>query len=430
MSSYPPNNAVNVANGGVPVYNTFTDLPAKAGNGSLAVTGDTNVLYEYILGTTSWDAIAAPSSALSIGTFNSGVASVNGAHIDSDSLIMQAATATVPGLVSTGTQTFAGAKTFTGAISASNLSGTNTGDQTLNSLLPTQTGHSGEFLTTDGTNSSWASGGGGGSQWTTDGDNIFFDGGVSVGSLTGNTITGNTSMAVGDANNVSGQGSLALGQENIVPGTSSFAFGATCTASGDNSFSGNEESVASGNRSTSLGGGTIAQCFQQLAVGSYNIPQGNATNTITTDEAFIVGNGVDDDNRSNAFAVTKDARLKYFRQLIPSQDTPPTVVAEENAGTDASAILSTGSTDVAGEIQLTSGSALIDGGAIVTVTYDQAYPNGSFVTLQASNLDTGDASVSSGGFYVTTTASGFTINVIGLLNTEFLYKWQYTVIGR
>ena len=51
-----------------------------------------------------------------------------------------------------------------GTVTGSNLSGThsgsssgtNTGDQTLNSLLPTQTGNSGKYLTTDGTNSSWA----------------------------------------------------------------------------------------------------------------------------------------------------------------------------------------------------------------------------------------------------------------------------------
>lgn len=43
-----------------------------------------------------------------------------------------------------------------GTVTGSNLSGTNTGDQTLNSLLPSQTGNSGEFLTTDGTNASWA----------------------------------------------------------------------------------------------------------------------------------------------------------------------------------------------------------------------------------------------------------------------------------
>jgi len=42
------------------------------------------------------------------------------------------ANATQKGLVSTGVQTFAGAKTFTGAISASNLSGTNTGDNATN----------------------------------------------------------------------------------------------------------------------------------------------------------------------------------------------------------------------------------------------------------------------------------------------------------
>jgi hypothetical protein len=42
------------------------------------------------------------------------------------------ATATQKGLVSTTTQTFAGDKTFTGAISASNLSGTNTGDNATN----------------------------------------------------------------------------------------------------------------------------------------------------------------------------------------------------------------------------------------------------------------------------------------------------------
>ena len=42
-----------------------------------------------------------------------------------------------------------------GAVTGSNLSGTNTGDQTLNSLLPTQTGNSGKYLTTNGTNSSW-----------------------------------------------------------------------------------------------------------------------------------------------------------------------------------------------------------------------------------------------------------------------------------
>lgn len=54
------------------------------------------------------------------------------------------------------------ARTLTIGASAS-VSGSNTGDQTLNSLLPTQTGNSGKYLTTDGTNASWATVAGGGS---------------------------------------------------------------------------------------------------------------------------------------------------------------------------------------------------------------------------------------------------------------------------
>ncbi len=128
-ASYP----LNGGGGGVPTYPTFTDLPAVASNGSLAVTLDTDTLYVYSSGMAAWLPIATPGDALAIGTYDSGTASVNGLHIDTNAIIAQSASATRPGMVNTGTQTFAGAKTFTGAISASNLSGTNTGDVTLGS---------------------------------------------------------------------------------------------------------------------------------------------------------------------------------------------------------------------------------------------------------------------------------------------------------
>lgn len=54
-----------------------------------------------------------------------------------------------------------GDSTFTGTLAASNLSGTNTGDQTLNSLLPSQTGNAGKTLATDGANTYWSSAGSG-----------------------------------------------------------------------------------------------------------------------------------------------------------------------------------------------------------------------------------------------------------------------------
>jgi len=55
----------------------------------------------------------------------------NAASLAGQVLNLQPASAAFPGVVTTGAQTIAGAKTFSGAISASNLSGTNTGDQTI-----------------------------------------------------------------------------------------------------------------------------------------------------------------------------------------------------------------------------------------------------------------------------------------------------------
>ena len=206
-ASYP------VVGGGVPVYPTFANFPAGTSAGQLAVAADTGTLYEW--NGSMWVAIAAPGDALSVGPFGT-TPNADGLSITADVLQMQPASASFPGGVSTLTQSFAGNKTFTGTISASNLSGTNTGDVTLgtanglslsaqalslglsststtgalsstdwntfngkqpagsylvstnnlsdvssantslNNLLPSQTTNSGKFLTTNGTNTSWA----------------------------------------------------------------------------------------------------------------------------------------------------------------------------------------------------------------------------------------------------------------------------------
>lgn len=59
------------------------------------------------------------------------VPSANGASLSGQVLTLQPADATHPGLITIGTQTIAGAKTFSGAITASGLSGTNTGDESI-----------------------------------------------------------------------------------------------------------------------------------------------------------------------------------------------------------------------------------------------------------------------------------------------------------
>lgn len=72
-----------------------------------------------------------------------------GASISADQqLTLQPADGSNPGILSTGAQTIAGNKTFSGAIGASNLSGTNTGDQTI-TLTGAVTGSgTGSFVTT------------------------------------------------------------------------------------------------------------------------------------------------------------------------------------------------------------------------------------------------------------------------------------------
>lgn len=74
--------------------------------------------------------------------------SANGASLSGQALTLQPADATRPGLITAGTQTIGGAKTFASSISATNLSGTNTGDQTITLTGDVTGSGSGSFATT------------------------------------------------------------------------------------------------------------------------------------------------------------------------------------------------------------------------------------------------------------------------------------------
>src|ERR1019366_10803294 len=83
--------------------------------------------YVFNIFTGQFDAVGGTPT---IGTFNS-TSTANGLDIAGTILSLHAADTTNPGAVTTTTQSFAGNKTFTGTITASNLSGTNTGDVTI-----------------------------------------------------------------------------------------------------------------------------------------------------------------------------------------------------------------------------------------------------------------------------------------------------------
>jgi len=259
---------------GIATYSTFAAFPPTAADGAAAIALDTDTLYIFNTGTMTWSPVASPGTLLSIGTINSQTKSANGAVDYRTQLVMQTADTSFPGLVSTGTQSFAGNKTFTGTIGASNLSGTNTGDVTLGtanglslsgqalslalftSSTPGAVSASGggttNFLRADGT---WAvpSGGGGGSGFNYLNSNLSVYGG-----------TNSTLSFVGVENTVVGIGSGAAlsassgGSHNTFYG---YQAGAHVTTGGDNVIVGTTADVSSGNtgsQSVLIGSGVSA----------------------------------------------------------------------------------------------------------------------------------------------------------------------------
>lgn len=130
-----------------------------------------------------------------------------------------------------------------------------------------------------------------------------------------NTVTGDNAHAEGRGNSVGGESAHAEGFDNSASGNYSHAEGYDTTASGVVSHSEGQGSTASGNYSHAEGGATEAsgQCSHaqnnntiagyanQTAMGSFN--DNKSTNLLE------VGNGTDDNNRSNAIEVTADGDL-------------------------------------------------------------------------------------------------------------------------
>lgn len=107
-----------------------------------------------------------------------------------------------------------------------------------------------------------------------------------------------------------GTGSIALGYSTYGSGTE--ASGSGAVAIGDNVKAVGYHSraigigaVANGNRSFSIGQTTIANRLYQIAMGKYNTEEsGDATTHSTSSGLLILGNGADNDNRSNAMRLT------------------------------------------------------------------------------------------------------------------------------
>jgi hypothetical protein len=141
------------------------------------------------------------------------------------------------------------------------------------------------------------------------------------------TIPGFVSHAEGASTQAIGIVSHAEGKDTQAIGDASHAEGDATQAIGDASHAEGDTTQAIGNYSHAEGLGTIASGAYQHVQGLYNI-------TSSVSGAFIVGNGIDDSNRSNlvftsgsTFQITGSLLLNDILVLTPRTTTPPTASA-------------------------------------------------------------------------------------------------------
>ena len=124
---------------------------------------------------------------------------------------------------------------------------------------------------------------------------------VSTAMGIGTKASGEASVAIGRNAIASGYVSTAMGFQTIASGDRSSAMGLSTTASGGYSTAMGYFTTASGNASSAMGSSTEADDDHSLVIGQYNDTAG--------DNYFVVGNGADVSNRSNALVLTKSGNL-------------------------------------------------------------------------------------------------------------------------
>ena len=150
--------------------------------------------------------------------------------------------------------------------------------------------------------------------------------------------SGNDSTALGANTEASGIGSTAMGVNTTASGNKSTAMGGYTTASGDYSTamglstiaSGDystamgESTLASGSLSTAMGFNTTARNYASLVIGQWNLAGSTTTNSPTeysTDNtAFVIGNGLSWENRSDALTVLFDGTTTIAGDLSINSD--------------------------------------------------------------------------------------------------------------
>ncbi|HOY30936.1 MAG TPA: hypothetical protein PKW80_03565 [Bacteroidales bacterium] len=122
---------------------------------------------------------------------------------------------------------------------------------------------------------------------------------------------GDHSTAMGYQTIASGHITTALGDHTVAYGERSTAMGYNTYASGLTSTAIGHGTIASGDYSAAMGISTAAPSFCETVIGLYNSPYTPASMTgwNNNDRLFVIGNGSNDDTRSNAVTVLKSGNV-------------------------------------------------------------------------------------------------------------------------
>ena len=136
--------------------------------------------------------------------------------------------------------------------------------------------------------------------------------------------TGSNAVAMGINTAASGDFSTAMGKYTSAGGTGSTAMGNNTEATGTASTAMGSESEAYGESSTAMGYKTKASDYASLVIGQYNssgyLITNNATSFSTSNTAFVIGNGTDSFNQSDAFKVMFNGDTTVSNDLTVSGD--------------------------------------------------------------------------------------------------------------
>ena len=119
--------------------------------------------------------------------------------------------------------------------------------------------------------------------------------------------SGTWASAIGNGSTASGTASTAMGLSATSSGYASTSMGQGTTASGNYSTAMGLSSTSSGHYSKASGKEVIASDFASTVIGQYNSSGSSVTNSAssfnTANTAFVIGNGIDNSNKSDAFKV-------------------------------------------------------------------------------------------------------------------------------